>query len=101
MNIQIRGIGIPPTEALTAHIERRIAFALSRFYPRLNRIVVRFADLNGPKGGSDKTCTVGFTVKGVGPDSVEARDADLYFAVDQAAAKASRRVARMLEQSQG
>lgn len=31
MNIQIRAIGIPPTEALSAHIERRIAFALSAF----------------------------------------------------------------------
>ena len=48
MNIQIRGIGIPPTEALAAHIERRIAFSLSRFSSQLERIVVRFTDLNGP-----------------------------------------------------
>ena len=33
------------------------------------------------------------------PEAVEARDADLYFAVDQAAVKAGRRVARMLEQA--
>ena len=99
MNIQIRGIGIPPTEALTAHIERRIAFALSRFSAQVERVVVRFSDLNGPKGGSDKVCRVGFRVKGIGPEAVEARDADLYFAVDQAAVKAGRRVARMLEQA--
>lgn len=99
MNIQIRGIGIPPTEALATHIERRIAFALSRFSAQIERVVVRFSDLNGPRGGSDKVCRVGFTVKGLGPDAVEARDADLYLAVDQAAAKASRRVARMLEQT--
>ena len=99
MNIQIRGIGIPPTAALTAHIERRIAFSLSRFSAQLERVVVRFSDLNGPRGGSDKVCRVGFTLKGLGPDAVEARDADLYFAVDQAAEKAGRRVARMLEQA--
>jgi ribosome-associated translation inhibitor RaiA len=99
MNIQIRGIGIPPTEALAAHIERRIAFSLSRFSARLERIVVRLSDLNGPKGGSDKVCRMGFTVKGLEPESVEARDADLYLAVDQAAAKAGRRVARMLERT--
>ena len=99
MNIQIRGIGIPPTEALVTHIERRIAFSLSRFSAQIGRVVVRFSDLNGPRGGSDKICRVGFTVKGLGPEAVEARDADLYFAVDQAAGKAGRRVARLLERT--
>ncbi|MFN7958786.1 MAG: HPF/RaiA family ribosome-associated protein [Holophagaceae bacterium] len=99
MNIQIRGIGIPPTEALAAHIERRLAFSLSRFAARLERVVVRFSDLNGPKGGCDKVCRVGFTLRGHGPEAVEARDADLYSAVDQAAVKAGRRVARLLEQA--
>jgi len=99
MNIQIRGIGIPATEALTAHIERRLAFSLSRFSVHIERVVVRFRDLNGPRGGCDKVCRVGLTLKGLGPEAVEARDADLYFAVDQAAVKAGRRVARLLEQA--
>lgn len=99
MNIQIRGIGIPATEALAAHIERRLAFSLSRFSAQIERIVVRFSDLNGPRGGCDKVCRVGFTLRGLGLESVEARDADLYFAVDQAAVKAGRRVARLLEQA--
>jgi putative sigma-54 modulation protein len=99
MNIQIRGIGIPPTEALSAHVKRRIAFSLSRFYARIERVVVRLSDLNGPKGGTDKVCRVSFTVNGLSPDCVEARDADLYSAVDLAFARAGRRVARMLEQS--
>ena len=46
MNIQIRGIGIPPTAALAAHIERRLAFSLSRFSAQIERVVVRFSDLN-------------------------------------------------------
>jgi len=99
MNIQIRGIGIPPTEALAAHVERRLAFALSRFSTVLERVVVRFSDLNGPRGGEDKVCQVGFTLRGLPSEVVEARDADLYTAVDQAADKAGRRAARMLERS--
>ncbi|MDP1832660.1 MAG: HPF/RaiA family ribosome-associated protein [Geothrix sp.] len=100
IQIQIRGIGVPTSEALSAHVERRLAFALSRFSSRVDRVVVRFSDLNGPKGGLDKVCQVGFTVKGLGPESVEAQDADLYCAVDLAAAKAGRRVARLLERNQ-
>ncbi|HLO69202.1 MAG TPA: HPF/RaiA family ribosome-associated protein [Holophaga sp.] len=99
MNIQIRGIGIPPTEALEAHIERRLAFSLSRFSAYLERVVVRFSDLNGPRGGQDKLCQVNFTLRGLPPEVVEARDADLYYAVDQAAEKAGRRAARMLERT--
>ena len=99
MNIQIRSVGIPASEALTAHAERRLAFALSRFSSKIDRVVVRFSDLNGPKGGPDKVCQVGFTVNGLGPESVEAQDADLYCAVDLAAAKAGRRVARLLERT--
>lgn len=97
MNIQIRAIGIPATEAISAHIERRLAFALSRFSTQLDRVLVRFSDLNGPKGGNDKVCQVDLEVRGLGPASVEARDADLYAAVDLAAAKAGRRVAHLLD----
>lgn len=97
MNIQIRAVGIPSSEALSEHTERRIAFALSRFSTRLDRILVRFSDLNGPKGGPDKVCQVDLQVKGLGTASVEARDADLYAAVDLAAAKAGRRVAHLLD----
>jgi ribosomal subunit interface protein len=97
MNIQIRGIGIQGTEAIAAHVERRLAFALSRFSAHLDRIQVRFSDLNGPKGGPDKVCQLDFQVRGAGTATVEARDADLYAAVDLAAAKAGRRVARLLD----
>lgn len=97
MDIQIRAIGIPATEAIETHIERRLAFALSRFSTHLDRILVRFSDLNGPRGGTDKVCQVDLQLKGLGLASVEARDADLYAAVDLAAAKAGRRVARLLD----
>lgn len=97
MDIQIRAIGIPATEAIEAHTQRRLAFALSRFSTHLDRILVRFSDLNGPRGGTDKVCQVDLQLKGLGPASVEARDADLYAAVDLAAAKAGRRVARLLD----
>lgn len=97
--IQIRGVGIPGSDALTAHAERRLAFALSRYASRIDRLVVRFSDLNGPKGGNDKVCQIGFTLKGMAPESVEAQDADLYCAVDLAAAKAGRRMARLIERT--
>jgi ribosomal subunit interface protein len=99
MNIQIRGVGIQKSQALSAYIERRMAFAFSRFYARMDRILVRFSDQNGPKGGQDKVCQVGFTLRGMAPEIVEAKDADLYLAIDLAAAKAGRRMARLIERS--
>ena len=58
MQLQVRGRNIELTEALRAHVERRLQFALSRFGQRIGRVLVRLADVNGPRGGDDKSCHV-------------------------------------------
>ena len=58
MNVQIRTRGIPVTEGLRSHVERRADFALDRFAERVTSVTVRFADANGHRGGVDKVCRV-------------------------------------------
>jgi hypothetical protein len=52
----IRGLQIALTDALLAHVERRLRVALSRFGPRIREAAVKLTDLNGPRGGFDKQC---------------------------------------------
>jgi ribosome-associated translation inhibitor RaiA len=59
VQVQVRGRNIELTEELRAHVERRLQFALSRFSQRIDRVVVRLADANGPRGGDDKNCPIG------------------------------------------
>lgn len=83
------------TPALRSYAERRLRFALGRFGRRVRGVVVRFEDLNGPRGGADKACRLSARSDG-GPLRVEDTDADLYAALDRAADRLGRRVARAI-----
>ena len=96
MKIQIRCRNIAITEALRARVERRLGFALSRFGERIGRVVLQFSETNDQHGYVDKRCEIEV---GMRPRSVrvEHTDADLFVALDRAADRASRSVARALE----
>jgi putative sigma-54 modulation protein len=97
MNIEVRASNVQISEALASHIERKIDFALRRFAGRVERVVVRLVDLNGPKGGPDKRCKMAARLSAPAPSViVEAIDGDAYAAVSQAASRLDERVARTL-----
>ena len=97
MNVQIRTRGIPVTEGLRSHVERRADFALDRFAERVKSVTVRFADANGHRGGVDKVCRVEVALRGA--PGVRASDTheDLYVAIDGALHRAARGVARAVQ----
>ena len=96
MKIQIRGRNVELTKVLRARVERRLGFALSRFGERIGRVLLRFSETNGHSGDIDKRCQIDVGLK---PKSVrvEHSDANLLVALDRAADRASRSVARALE----
>jgi putative sigma-54 modulation protein len=96
MNIELRSSNLPISEALREHVSRRIDFAVRRFASRIDRIVVRLVDVNGPRGGPDKRCRIIARLSPAGSVIVEATDADVYVAASQAAIRLDERVARAL-----
>ena len=58
MYIDIRTRGFPITVALRDHAVRRLRFALSRMGDGILSVSVTLGDINGPRGGTDKTCCV-------------------------------------------
>jgi ribosomal subunit interface protein len=97
MEFGIRGRHVDLTEALLAHVERRLRFWLSRFGPRIRRVAVKLTDLNGPRGGFDKRCQITVTLSPSGKVMVEATDADLHTAIDLASDRLQQSVTRELE----
>ena len=97
MEIQIRERSVELTEGLRAHVERRLGFALGRFGERISRVIVRFSDTNGHRGGADKRCQIDVDLRPSGNLCVEDTDADIYVASDRAANRASRAIARLLD----
>jgi putative sigma-54 modulation protein len=97
MRIDIRGHRIELTDALRAHIERRLCFALGRFGTRITAVKVTIEDLNGPRGGVDKQCRMTAALASAGHLWVEVLDTAITPAVDQAADRLGRAVTREFE----
>ena len=97
MQIQIRARHVEVTEVLHAQVERRLGFVLGRFGARIGRVVVRFSDTNGHRGGRDTRCQIDVGLRPSGRVQSEDTDADLLVAVNRAADRVARAVARVLE----
>lgn len=100
MKIEVRASNVPISEPLALHIMKRLDFALRRYAERIDHVIVRLVDLNGPKGGADKRCTLSAQlVSPVEKLIVVATDADAYVAVNQAAARLDSRTTRAIRRS--
>ena len=97
MQIDIRARKIEVDEALRAHVDRRLRFALGRFGERIGRVTVRFDDANGTRGGVDKQCQIDVALRPSGNVIVDDIDADLCTVVDRAAERVARAVHRDLQ----
>ncbi|MEW5977820.1 MAG: HPF/RaiA family ribosome-associated protein [Acidobacteriota bacterium] len=97
MRLNIRMRNLEPTESLRRHIERRLQFALAPFNGRIRQVTVRVSDLNGPRGGCDKSCHVAIRLaSGDGTILVTDTQDDVYSAISGAMERAGRAVARQL-----
>lgn len=77
---------------------RRFEYTLGRFHGRVRSVSIRVTDMNGPRGGIDKLCRV--TVHLVAPKRslvIEETDADAVVAIDRAADRTARTVARAVD----
>ncbi len=75
----------------------RFGTALGRFASRIQSLVIRIGDVNGPKGGEDKRCVV--HVRLASPRRVaiiEDTDLSAAAAISRAADRAGRTVARLV-----
>jgi len=96
MQIAIHTQGFTLTPGLREHVEKRLAYALSNGDDSILRITVRLSDVNGPRGGDDKRCLIEARLKHAPAVVIEDVEADLYVAIDRAAERAGRTLARRL-----
>ena len=96
MRIEIQTRGFELTAGLREHAERRLQFALSWAGNEVRAVRVSLFDVNGPRGGNDKRCRIQIPLSGSPNVVVEDAEADLYVAIDRAADRAERTLARRL-----
>lgn len=81
-------------------LDRRLRYALSRFESRIYGTTAVIEDVNGPRGGMDKSCRITVSLKRAREVVVGERDADLAKCITRAAERVGRAVGRALERSQ-
>lgn len=97
MRIDIQARGFDLTEGLREHTVRRLQFALSWASDEVRTVRVCLSDLNGPRGGNDKRCQIQIPISGNQKVLVEDAESDLYQAIDRAADRSERAIARRLQ----
>jgi ribosomal subunit interface protein len=82
---------------LEQHVTDRLTAALDQHAARVAGVAARLEDINGPKGGVDKSCKVTVQFRGGGNIIVEETSEDMYSAVSQAADRVKNAVGREME----
>ncbi len=100
MEINIHSRRFALTKALFNYAKQRLNSALARKNERVQKVVMRLSDVNGPRGGSDKRCHLHVKLAGL-PDIVIAdTETDMYSSIDKACARVSTTINRKVERHQ-
>ena len=97
MRIELRCEGFSAPAGLEEQVRRRIGPALRKFRDRIQWVRVRLADVNGPKGGADKACTVQLRFKGRSDVIQHDKAGDARVAIDRAISGALRTLSRQAD----
>jgi hypothetical protein len=100
MRIDLLCDGVDTAPGLRDYVARRMRFAIGRFGEHIRWARVKLADVNGPRGGTDKRCVVQLRLRNL-PDVVFAiTQLEVRAAVDEAANRVSRVLAQRLRRHQ-
>ena len=101
MKIHVQSQGFTLTNAIREHAEHRLNLALTRSSEHIKRVEMRLSDINGPRGGADKRCSIVVELESMPDVVIEDIETDLYVAIDRAADRASLSVGRSIERKRG
>jgi len=90
---------IKTSEAQHDYVLKKVGAAAGRLNEASGTIEVRLTDLNGPKGGIDKQCSIVVTPPGQRTLCVEEQAEDFYAAIDAAAATLKKSLVRVMERT--
>jgi putative sigma-54 modulation protein len=100
LRLSVQNAGGAVEAKLRAHIERRLSFALSSFGERIGQVVVRLSHPKPAQGDPLEQCEIEVRLR---PRDLTVADtgADLFVAVENAAERLGRSVARAIERERG
>ncbi|HEY8943186.1 MAG TPA: HPF/RaiA family ribosome-associated protein [Polyangiaceae bacterium] len=94
--LHVRAMGIELDDTLADHVRQRLGRKLRKFATHIERVSVRFDDVNGPRGGVDVVCRIKVVLSQLPSTVLEERGTSPRQAFDIASHAAERAVRRSL-----
>ncbi len=94
-NIRVFGVDLSPEER--GVIRQRLGTKLGKYAGSIERVTVRVSDVNGPRGGVDKSCRIKVVLSGLPSVLFESQAASLKDSLNGALAGTERIVRRSVE----
>jgi putative sigma-54 modulation protein len=101
MNVEVRQHRVELRNSLVDSIRRHIAADLGRFEHMIKRVCVRVADINGPRGGEDKSCRIQVHLKRSPSVIIEDRGVSVLAAIGRAVGRVDMAVSRSIDRLKG
>ncbi|WP_437278135.1 hypothetical protein WME90_44080 [Sorangium sp. So ce375] len=95
----VRTFGVGVDEPTREHVRQSLAAKLGRFAPHIERLTVRFTDVNGPRGGVDVACDVKVVLSGLPSVVYQMRGHEPRETIDRAVPGIARAVQSALERA--
>ena len=99
--LALRTSGIGLTPELREHVLGRMGWRLGKFARHIERLTVRFEDVNGPRGGVDTVCRIKVVLSGHASVVVEELASGPFEAFNRADDRVERAVRRAIGRAQG
>jgi ribosome-associated translation inhibitor RaiA len=99
--LALRSAGVEMAPELREHILSRLGFRLGKFARHIERLTVRFEDVNGPRGGVDTVCRIKVVLSGNASVIVEELASGPFEAFNRADDRVERAVRRAIGRAQG
>jgi ribosome-associated translation inhibitor RaiA len=96
-SLYIRSGAFMLDEGDVAYLRRKLSRKLAKFQTAIERIGVRFDDVNGPRGGRDKRCRIKVVLKSLPSVYVEERRESVQAAMDRALARVEHTVGQAVQ----
>jgi ribosome-associated translation inhibitor RaiA len=93
----MRGKRIELTDEVKESIHRRIYFSVGRFADWIREVKIMLTDMNGPRGGVDKSCQVNIRLKPYGEVYMRDQSEDLQGAISRIFDRLSRTLERKIK----
>jgi hypothetical protein len=97
IDTHIRAFGIDVNQDTRNHLRRKVDRRFGKFADSIERVSIRFRDVNGPRGGVDQACRIKVVLKKLPSIVFENQDTSLDGAFRGALSGAERKVRRNLQ----